>query len=383
MRHFTSNGTDQCQNGLSNLLTPYREQPRSTRSVVAYPRPEFSATKRTNDAPIRFDQQPKFLKVTHHTEIWKIEIPRSMVVEALSWGSRRSSQHQPSKALYILGKAPRILLVRCFVLALVGRKQTVVRNQFFLRKLPVRAFDSRAQRFSTPLARRRSSCPPPSPNLVRTHPIERYQALRNSAPCIARAATSQRAPGNIATNDSTAKWSALPFFSANSAEGDGRAVYVTDSSTAAWSASSFFSANSAQGSGGAVYVTDGTASLWISSSLFSTNSAQGFGGAVYMTNGSTASWSSSAIFSDKRVVYWKAVLHILMYVRFTSSYGIIKVFQRGTEDGVNLEVDADSSYARKATDMRPVLVVSSSSLGLGRASHCPLRMLSTLRCLMG
>ena len=77
---------------------------------------------------------------------------------------------------------------------------------FSLRNLPIRAFDSRAQGFSTPLARRQSSCPPPSPNLVRTHPIERYQALRDSAPCLSRAATppeghqigarKRRAPGN-------------------------------------------------------------------------------------------------------------------------------------------------------------------------------------------
>ena len=51
----TSNGTDQYQNGSSNLLTPYREQPRSTRIVVAYPRTAFSATKRTNS--ISFDQR--------------------------------------------------------------------------------------------------------------------------------------------------------------------------------------------------------------------------------------------------------------------------------------------------------------------------------------
>ena len=57
MRHFTSNGTDQYQNGLSNFLIAYREQPRSTRIIVAYPGPAFSATKRTNHAPIRFDQQ--------------------------------------------------------------------------------------------------------------------------------------------------------------------------------------------------------------------------------------------------------------------------------------------------------------------------------------
>ena len=51
------------------------------------------------------------------------------------------------------------------------------------------AFDSRAQGFSPPLARRRSSCPPPSPNLVRTYPIEHYQALCDSASCLSRAAT--------------------------------------------------------------------------------------------------------------------------------------------------------------------------------------------------
>ena len=34
MRHFTGHGTDQCRNGLSNILIPYREQPRSARIVV-------------------------------------------------------------------------------------------------------------------------------------------------------------------------------------------------------------------------------------------------------------------------------------------------------------------------------------------------------------
>ena len=70
-------------------------------------------------------------------------------------------------------------------------KMAVVRDQLFAQKptVPVRAFDSRAQGFSPPLARQRSSCPPLSPNLVRTHPIENYQALRDSAPCLSRAAT--------------------------------------------------------------------------------------------------------------------------------------------------------------------------------------------------
>ena len=39
-------------------FTPYREQPRSTRIVVAYPRPASSATNRTNKyVPTSFDQQ--------------------------------------------------------------------------------------------------------------------------------------------------------------------------------------------------------------------------------------------------------------------------------------------------------------------------------------
>ena len=82
----TSNGTDQYQNGSSNLLTPYREQPRSTRNVVAYPRPAFSAKNRKNYAPTSFDQQVQVSQGhTFCTEIRKFEIPRSMVVEALSW----------------------------------------------------------------------------------------------------------------------------------------------------------------------------------------------------------------------------------------------------------------------------------------------------------
>ena len=67
-------------------LTPYREQPRSTRIVVAYPRPAFSATNRTNTfQPVVLINKSKFLKATHRTKIRKIEIPRFMVVEALSW----------------------------------------------------------------------------------------------------------------------------------------------------------------------------------------------------------------------------------------------------------------------------------------------------------
>ena len=66
-------------------FTPYREQPRSTRIVVAYPRPAFSATNQTKKKfqPVLINKS-KFLKATHRTKIRKNEKPRSMVVEALS-----------------------------------------------------------------------------------------------------------------------------------------------------------------------------------------------------------------------------------------------------------------------------------------------------------
>ena len=44
------------------------------------------------------------------------------------------------------------------------------------------------------------------------------------------------------------------------------------------------------------------------------------------------------------------MLHVLLCVRFTSSYGI--TLQRGTEAGVNLEVYVDLDYASKAIDWR-------------------------------
>ena len=84
MRHFTGHGTDQCRNGLSNILIPYREQPRPTRTVVAYPRSASKASNMTNYAPIRFDHNPILFKTTHHKYIRKFEIPWFMVMESLS-----------------------------------------------------------------------------------------------------------------------------------------------------------------------------------------------------------------------------------------------------------------------------------------------------------
>ena len=72
MRSFTSsNGTDQLQNGSSNLLTPYGEQPRLTRTVVTYPRPAFSAAKRKITLQSVLINKPKFPKATGHAELKK------------------------------------------------------------------------------------------------------------------------------------------------------------------------------------------------------------------------------------------------------------------------------------------------------------------------
>ena len=71
----TNNGTDQYQNGSSNLFTPYREQPRSTtRIVVGCRLPTTSVLSNKADK-----LRSKFLKATHRTKIRKNEIPRSRV----------------------------------------------------------------------------------------------------------------------------------------------------------------------------------------------------------------------------------------------------------------------------------------------------------------
>ena len=64
-------------------LLLYREQPRSTWILVAYPRPAFSATNRTDTFQPVLINNSKFLKATHRTKIRKNEIPRSMVDEGL------------------------------------------------------------------------------------------------------------------------------------------------------------------------------------------------------------------------------------------------------------------------------------------------------------
>ena len=70
---------------------------------------------------------------------------------------------------------------------------TVVRDQLFPQKLPGSRFRFSRTGVQPSPSSQRSSCPPPSPNLVRIHLIDNYQALRDSAPCHSRAATLPKA----------------------------------------------------------------------------------------------------------------------------------------------------------------------------------------------
>lgn len=51
-----------------------------------------------------------------------------------------------------------------------------------------------------------------------------------------------------------------------------------------------------------------------------------------------------------KFAHWKVALHILMYNRFTSSFGTI--FKKGKKGGLHLALSADSNYTSEATDSR-------------------------------
>ena len=162
MPHFTSNNTKQCRNGSSSLLSP-----------------AFSEIKRTNHAPISCEDQTQVSQdrtsSCRNKENCHIEVHGGEGLELVK--PAREPAFSRSKSCASLKNAPGILSVRRSLLALIGRNRPCSEISLPLRNLPVRAFDSRAQGFSTLLARRRSSCPPLSPNLVITHPIE-YVTLR-------------------------------------------------------------------------------------------------------------------------------------------------------------------------------------------------------------
>ena len=83
----TSNGTDQCQNGSSSLLKCSIPRVTSIDSDCCR-LPTISVLNNKADkiaVESVLINKNKFLKIIHRTITRKIEIPGSMVVEALSW----------------------------------------------------------------------------------------------------------------------------------------------------------------------------------------------------------------------------------------------------------------------------------------------------------
>ena len=109
-----------------SFCTPYQEQPRSTRIVVAFPRPTFSATKRKNPAPIRFNQQAQVYQ--DHASCMNMKHCNTKLHGGegleLNWLSPHASQHPAVQSpLCILGKSPRSL-ARSLLLVGPRRKKT-------------------------------------------------------------------------------------------------------------------------------------------------------------------------------------------------------------------------------------------------------------------
>ena len=175
--HFTSDDTDQRHNGSSDLLTPYREQPRSTRIVVTYPSQrsqQRSGQKITLQSVLI--NKPKFPKATSYKnkEKWNIEVHGGRGLELVK-PARKLASSRP-KPCASLKNAPKILPVGRSLLAIVGRKQTVVRETSFF-------FPSETFRFAPLILVDKGSllswlvddraALPPHQIWCLTHPIER------------------------------------------------------------------------------------------------------------------------------------------------------------------------------------------------------------------
>ena len=116
---------------------PYREQSRLIQNFVADPRVVLSATKRTNHAPIMFEQQ---IPGSQGHVMYRNKESRSSKVhgdESLELVKlvREQASTRP-KPYASLTNAPGILPVRRSLLALAERKPTVVRDQLSPQKPP-------------------------------------------------------------------------------------------------------------------------------------------------------------------------------------------------------------------------------------------------------
>ena len=95
--------------------------------------------------------KPKFLKATRYAEIRTPKMPRSMFVEVLCWCSRLANEHPAVQSPVHPRKTPHEscpFAAHCWPSSEENRPWSVI--SFSVRNVPVRAFDSRAQGFSTP-----------------------------------------------------------------------------------------------------------------------------------------------------------------------------------------------------------------------------------------
>ena len=179
----TSNGTDQYQNGSSNLLYSISRAASIDSDCCRLPTTSVLSNKSDKYVPTSFDQQ--FQVSQGHTS-YKNKENRNTEVHGGGGLELVKPAHEPASSRPKPCASLKKPHESCPFAAPCGprrKKNDAVRDQLFLRNLPVRAIDSRAQGFSPPLARQRSSCPPPSPNLLRTYPIENYQVPGSPRQC--------------------------------------------------------------------------------------------------------------------------------------------------------------------------------------------------------
>ena len=182
----------------TSFLHIHREQPRSTRNVVAYPRPAFSAKNRKITLQPVLINKSKILKATHCTEIRKVKYRGPWNGKKTHGGgglelvkpAREPASSRPKPCASL--KKPH---ESCPFVAPCGprRKKNDDRGQ-------TSAFPSETSRFKPViLAHRGSALPCPGSSTIElpsafaesgAYPPDReLPALRDSAPCLSRAAT--------------------------------------------------------------------------------------------------------------------------------------------------------------------------------------------------
>ena len=141
MRHYKqmapANVKTVHQTSLLYNIYQYGEQPRSTRNVVAYPQPAFSATKRTSCAPTSLDQQVR-VSQDHTSYInkgkkWNTEVHGGGGLEVVKLAREPASSHRrPCASL----ESPTNLSHSPLLVGPVGTKLIVVGDHIFPQKPP-------------------------------------------------------------------------------------------------------------------------------------------------------------------------------------------------------------------------------------------------------